>query len=152
MQNEIEFTLPERSDHPCVTVGILCEILKPTSATVIARYQQDYYTGKPAITLNQFGAGRVVYVGAVGDSQLYDLLARWLLPSIDGQQEFRLPSGVELAERQQGDKKVHFVLNHTNSVQALHLENHFTNLLTKQQLHGNVRLDPFDVLILEALE
>jgi beta-galactosidase len=152
MQNEIEFILPERSDHPCVTVGILCEILKPTSAMVIARYRQDYYAGKPAITLNQFGSGRVVYVGAVGDSQLYDLLAHWLLPSIDGQQEFKLPPGVELAERKQGDKNLHFVLNHTNIVQALHLENHFTNLLTEQQLHGDVQLDPFDVLILEALE
>lgn len=152
MENEIEFTLPNRADHPCVTVGILCEILKPTSAMVIARYRQDYYTGKPAITINQFGAGRVVYVGAVGDSQLYDVLAQWLLGTIDRQQTLVLPPGVELAERKQEDKKLHFVLNHTNSLQALHLENHFTNLLTKQQLHGDVQLDPFDVLILETQE
>jgi beta-galactosidase len=152
MQNEIEFTFPERADHPCATVGVLCEILKPRTATVLGHYRKDYYTDQPAITLNQFGAGRVVYVGAVGDSQLYDVLAKWLLGTIGGGQTFALPPGVELAERQQGDKKLHFILNHTDSPQALYLENHFTNLLSKQQLHGNVQLDPFDVLILEALE
>jgi beta-galactosidase len=152
MQNEIEFALPGRDDHPCVTVGTLCEILKPTTATVIGRYREDYYAEKPAVTLNQFGTGRVVYVGAVGDSQLYDVLAKWLLETVDGQQAFVLPPGVEVAERKQGDRNLHFVLNHSNSPQALHLENHFTDLLTNQQLHGAVQLNPFDVLILEALK
>ena len=66
MQNSLEFTIPELMKAASTNVGILCDILKPTSATVVARYIQDYYAGKPAITLNQFGKGKVIYVGAVG--------------------------------------------------------------------------------------
>src|SRR5215208_3925151 len=148
MQNEIEFTVSELADTSCVNVGILCDILKPTSATVVARYRQDFYAGKPAITLNQFGTGRVLYIGAVGDGQLYDVLAKWLLKKTTIQNAFTTPPGVEVSQRLQGSKTLHFVLNHKDSPQTIHLENHFTNLLSRQPLHGDVQLDPFDVLIL----
>jgi len=149
MQNEIEFTTPELAATPCVPVGVLCDILNPTTATVIASYRQDYYKGKPAITLNQFGAGQVIYIGAVGDAQLYDVLAKRLLATTGIHNEFRIPPGVEVTQRTQGEKRLHFVLNHTDKLQTVQLENHFTNLLNRQQLHGNVQLAPFDVLVLE---
>lgn len=149
MQNEIEFTLPELAETACLNVGILCDILKPTSATVVARYRQDYYAGKAAITTNQFGAGRAIYIGAVGDGHLYNVLAKWLLEKTSIQNTFTTPPGVEVSQSMQGDKTLHFVLNHLDTPQTIHLENHFTNLLSKQPLQGDVRLEPFDVLILK---
>lgn len=149
MQNEIEFTLPALVDSGCVTVGILCDILHPTSAAVLAHYRQDYYSGKPAITMNQFGTGRVIYIGALGDGQLYDVLAKWLLNTSGIQNIFGAPQGVEVSQRMQGDKTLHFVLNHTDTPQTIHIENHFTNVLNKQPVEGDVPLSPFDVLILE---
>jgi beta-galactosidase len=149
MQNEIEFTLPGLAENACVNVGILCDILKTTSATVLARYRQDYYAGKPAITLNQFGAGRVVYIGALGDGQLYDVLANWLLDTAGIRNTFTTPPGVEISQRTQGDKMLHFVLNHMDTPQTVHLKNHFTNLFNRQPFEGDVQLQPFDVLILE---
>src|SRR5215216_1314195 len=91
MQNDIEFTIPDLADTSCATVGVLCDILKPITAIVVARYRQDYYAGKPAITLNQFGAGRVLYIGAVGDRQLYEVLAKWLSNKTDVQNAFTTP-------------------------------------------------------------
>jgi beta-galactosidase len=149
MQNEIEFTLPELAEMSCVNVGILCDILKPTSATVVARYRQDYYAGEPAITLNHFGAGRAVYIGAVGDGELYDVLATWLLEITSIQTMFTTPPGVEVSQRMRGERTMHFVLNHQDTPQTIHLENHFTNLLTHEPLQGDVQLEPFGVLIFE---
>jgi len=85
MQNCIEFTISEL-EGARATVSVLCDILKPTTATVVARYTLDYYTGKPAITMNQFGLGRAIYIGAAGDAQLYDLVAKWLL-DVNGLQD-----------------------------------------------------------------
>jgi len=150
MQNSLEFTLPELTDAPCVTVSLLCDILNPTSATVVARYTQDYYAGKPAITLNQFGAGRAIYIGAVGDAQLYDLLAKWLLDTTGLQDAFATPPGVEVTQRAQGDKHLRFILNHNDSPQTIHLESSCMNLLNRKQLKGDVQVDPFDVLILAS--
>ena len=148
MQNSVEFTIPALMNGDCPTVRVLCDILKPTSAEVIARYTDDYYAGKPAITLNQFGAGRAIYIGAVGEAQLYDVLANWLLDTIGIQNTFITPPGVEISQRTQGDKTLHFVLNHKDIPQTIHLENRFTNLLNRQPFEGDVQLQPFDVLIL----
>ena len=148
MQNSLEFTLSELTDTSCPSVGVLCDILKPTSAAVIAHYTQDYYAGKPAITLNRYGAGRAIYVGAVGDAELYDLLAKWLLGISESRASFAVPTGIEITERRQGDKNLRFVLNHNDSPQTIQLDGLSINLLNGEQLNGEVQLAPFDVLIL----
>jgi beta-galactosidase len=148
MQNSLAFTIPELMNGDCPSVGVLCDILKPTSAVVLARYTQEYYAGKPAITLNQFGAGRAIYIGAVGEAQLYDLLARWLLDTTGSQDGLTAPPGVEIARRTQSDRSLRFILNHNNTPQTIHLENPCVNLLNGTQLTGDVQLAPFDVLIL----
>ncbi|HJR80864.1 MAG TPA: beta-galactosidase [Anaerolineales bacterium] len=150
MQNSLEFTVPELVDGACPTVGVLCDILKPTSAEVLARYTGDYYAGKPAITLNRFGAGRAMYIGAVGNPQLYDRLAKWLLDTTGLQNGLAAPPGVELARRTHSDGPLRFILNHNNTPQTIHLESPCMNLLDGMQLTGDVQLAPFGVLILAS--
>jgi beta-galactosidase len=140
MQNSLEFTLPEIMNGDCPPVRVLCDILKPTSAAVLARYTQDYYAGKPAITLNQFGAGRAIYIGAVGDAQLYGPLARWLLGTTGWQNGLAAPPGVEVAQRTNGNGSLRFILNHNNTPQTIHLESPCVNLLNGTQLTGDVQL------------
>ena len=72
-----------------MTVRCVMRYSQTDSATVLACYTEDYYAGKPAITLNQFGAGRAIYIGAMGDAQLYDLLAKWLLDITGVQDSYR---------------------------------------------------------------
>jgi len=148
MHNSLEFTIPELANADCPTVGVLCDILKPTGATVMARYTEDYYAGKPAVTLNQFGAGRAIYIGAVGDEHLYDPLARWLLNTTGLQDTFSAPSGVEVTRRMQGDQSLHFILNHNDKAQTIHFEKPYINLLNRMPCEGDVQMDPFAVLIL----
>lgn len=44
----------------------ICELIKPTTAEVIARYsdKKKFYNGLPVITVNNFGKGKVYYVGS----------------------------------------------------------------------------------------
>jgi beta-galactosidase len=150
MQNSLQFTIPELVEAPCMSVGILCDILKPVTATVVAQYMEDYYAGKPAITLNRYGAGNTVYVGTMGDAQLYDLLAKWLLNIAGLQDSFIVPPGVEVAQRTNGQKSLQFILNHNSSSQTIHFERPYANLLDGRKLSGDVQVAPFDVLILDS--
>jgi len=148
-RNELEFTLPELTSAPTASASVWCDILEPKRATVVARYTQDYYAGRPAITLNETAQGRVVYVGTVGDAPLYAALVGWSLSMIGVEPLLSVPEGVEVAERWQGDQRLLFLLNHTGRMQEVTLDGHYLNLLDgSAPLDGTVALAPKDVLVL----
>jgi beta-galactosidase len=149
MQNGLEFVLPELAATRPLSAGVWCDVLKPNGATVVARYTHDYYAGQPAITLNRWKAGQVIYVGTVGDESLYETLAGWLSKLAGVQPLLSAPEGIEVAERWQGDRRLLFVLNHTGQEQPVTLEGVYTDLLGGSTIEGVVSVAPRDVLVLE---
>jgi beta-galactosidase len=148
-RNELEFTLPELASAPTTFASVWCDILEPKGATVVARYTQDYYAGRPAITLNQIGQGRAVYVGTVGDAPLYRALVGWSLGMVGVESLLPVPQGIEVAERWQTDQRLLFVLNHTGRMQHVTLDRRYFNLLGGSPfLEGTIALAPKDVLVL----
>jgi beta-galactosidase len=149
MSNGVEFVLPELASAGTIPVGVWCDVLKPNGATVVARYTQDYYAGQPAITLNRFGRGQVVYIGTLGDDNLHLPLAGWLLNLAGLKPGLDVPAGVEVAERWQGNQRLLFVLNHTQHEQQVKLARRYRNIVNgAETLEGNVSLPPREVLIL----
>ena len=98
-----------------------CDILACDGAQVVARYTEDYYAGRPAITLNRYGKGQVVYIGTLGPAGLFEALAPWLLALGGVQPVMHAPAGVEVAERRQGERRLLFVLNHSGQAQTITL-------------------------------
>ena len=153
MSNELKFMLPELVSNSPVSVGVWCDVLKPITATVIACYSKDYYAGKPAVTLNQFGQGRVIYVGTFGGDELYETLAGWLMELAELRPLIQVPQGVEVTKRWQGEQCLIFILNHTTQEQKIPLDSRYIDLLKGTELTGGeISLAPRDVLVLvEAL-
>jgi len=150
MQNELEFTLSELAPSSLVPVTTWCDVLKLNGATMVARYTQGYYAGRPAIALNRFGQGRAVYVGTLGDASLYETLAGWLLDLADVQPLLVVPAGVEVAERWQGGQRLLFVLNHAEQEREIILDRRYTNLIGgSEPLEGTVTVPPRGVLVLQ---
>jgi beta-galactosidase len=120
---------------------------------VVARYSQDFYADEPAITLNQFGQGKAVYVGTMGNEQLCDMLGNWLV-NLAGVESFSSPDDIEITERRQGESRLLFLLNHTNQEQGVTLDGHYTDLLNNgsKPLTGTIDIPPRDVLILLQAE
>jgi beta-galactosidase len=148
VRNQLEFALPELgSPHP-VYASVWCDVLESNGATVIARYTQDYTAGKPAITVNQLGQGQVVYVGTVGDADLYEALADWLLGLAGVEPVLPAPEGVEVTERWQGASRLLFVLNHTGQAQEVDLNGHYVDILSGSASEGTVTIAPREVLVL----
>ncbi len=146
---ELEFTLPALTSAPPACASIWCDVLRPGTATVASRYTQDYYAGKPCITLNQFGRGQVVYIGTIGDAHLYGTLIDWLFNLSGVGPVFSAPEGVEVAERWQGDQRLLLLLNHTDGVQEVALDGRYVNLLAgSMTFQGTVTVAPRDVLVL----
>jgi beta-galactosidase len=148
MKNEVEWSLPGRVIDP-TPVEIWCDILRPTSAQAIAHYRQDFYAGKPAVTLNLYGEGQAVYAGTMGGEQFWDVLVGWLVNLAGLRPVMDTPPGVEAAERWQGEKRLLFLLNHTAQEQTIEIDAACTNLLDGGQFpSGKITISPRDGMVL----
>jgi beta-galactosidase len=144
--NQIQFDLPEL--NTAFPTSTLADVLEPKGAQVIAHHIHDFYAGKPAATLNQFGKGKVIYLGALGDGAYNESIARWVSNLAGIESLLETSAGVEVMERWQGEQAIVFILNHTAQPQTITLKSNFTNLLTYQTITGEIIIEPLDVLIL----
>lgn len=148
MSNSVEFALPEMAQTSRMPVHTWCDVLKPSSAEVVARYTQDYYSGRAAITRNKFGKGWVVYVGTVGDDPFYDALAGWFVSLAGVKPVLDAPEEVEVTERWQGERRLLFLMNNSRKEQEITLDGSYTDLLINSKLVGKVRVAPLEVRVL----
>jgi len=149
--NPLEFLVPELATRHPPVARVWCDVLRPTSADIIARYTSNYYAGKPAITLNQYGKGQVVYVGTVGDEALYQTMVDWFMGLSGVKRLIAAPEGVEVTERWQGERRLLFVLNHTDRKKEVTLDRSYKNLIGDgEDVGGTVTIGPRDVLVLIA--
>jgi beta-galactosidase len=131
---------------------VWCDVLAPTSAEIIASFTQDYYANRAAITANDYGQGKAIYVGTIGNDALYTRLAGWLLALINVHPPLDIPPGVEVTERWRENKRLLFVLNHSAQDQHITLDGSYTDLINGATFTGTLAIAPSDVLILDAGE
>jgi len=145
---KIQFRLPNLKD--AFETRVWSDVLESCGAEVIAVYAANYYAGKPAATRNSFGKGSAIYLGAMGGTDYYKAVIRWLLELVDLAPVLDVPAGVEVMERWQGEQQLLFVLNHTNVSQTIELAKSYTDLISDQRKEGAIELAPHDVLILSG--
>lgn len=112
-----------------------CDILVPETAETIARYTDDHYSGKPAVTINKYGSGKAYYIGTVCEKTFYNSFIKSILVDMGISYYDDLPDGVEITTRSGESSEVRFVFNNTNKQQNLILEG-------KQLV-----LEPFEMII-----
>ncbi|PWH12662.1 MAG: beta-galactosidase [Anaerolineae bacterium] len=144
MQNHLEFSLPGLTAQPSA-LGWR-DILRPATARVIACYGRDYYAGKPAIVLNQYGQGQVLYIGTFSDETLYEALTDWLLTLSNVSPVLPVSSSIEVTQR--GD--FYFLLNHSAQTETVQLPRKMFNLLTTQPVE-TLALAAHEVAILKSV-
>ena len=138
------FTMKSQPAH----ARLWCDILAPTTARVVARYQSQYYTGRAAVTLNRFGQGQALYVGTVGDAALHDAVISWLVEAAGLKPVLLTPEEVEATERWKGDRRLLFLLNHADQAKEVLIPQPMRELLSEQTVRQQVTLPPRGVLIL----
>ncbi|MBN1145752.1 MAG: beta-galactosidase [Anaerolineales bacterium] len=145
--NRVRFILPNLEEE--FTASVWADVLKPITATPVARYSSDYYAGQAAVTINAFDEGQVIYIGTLGDASFYENITKWVLDLADIKPLLDTPKGVEVTERWQGEQRLLFVLNHTGEKQMLELTKGYKDLLSDALLpEGFLTIESYAVLIL----
>jgi beta-galactosidase len=131
----------------------LCTVIHAETAEVLATYQRDFYAEQPALTVNQYGAGRAYYIASRNDEAFHKDFYHALLHELNLKRslETPLPNGISVQTRSDGQKQFLFVMNFNPSVQTVDLgQKSFTDVLTGQTRTGAVEIAGYDLLLLET--
>ena len=137
-------------DAPEAECGIWADILKPSSADVLATYSTGQYAGKAAITMNRFGKGKAVYIGADLAEPTLTRVLQTLSTAAKISRPFNVPPGVELTARSSGGQRWVFVLNHSSEAKKIALPGSFKDLITGEALSGETELSSYGVRVLQS--
>jgi len=130
--------------------AVWCDILKPTTARVLAEYAEDFYAGQPAVTLNSVGSGVVIYSGTMGDATFVESIVEYARQHTDVQSLLETPPQVEVTARWRGDQRLLFILNHADVTHEIKIEDGYIDLLSGQEQENILKLQPKQVMILQV--
>jgi beta-galactosidase len=132
------------------SVQVFAEVLHPTTARVIGRWQQDYLKDLPAATEQQLGKGKAIYYGS-----LFNLDAgRYLIKRFAGEIGLKpllaeLPEQVEVTRRTKGGADFFFLLNHGDSSTSVNVGEGFGDVITGEPATASLTLAPFGYRVLK---
>ena len=147
-ENHLTFkgAFPTSHLHPA---RLWCDIIEPKGCQILATYAKDFYAGHPAVTMNNFGLGKAIYIGTMSHQHFYNDLVLWLRQMCGLQPLLKVPENVEVSMRQKEGTRVFFLLNHQNSPVRIQFYKPMHDFLTGNTFSGNYDLPPHGVLVLD---
>lgn len=126
-----------------------CDIIEPHECEVLATFSQDFYAGRPAMTINSYGLGRAIYLGTVFPPAFYLDLVAWLRQLCNLHPLLKVPETVEVSMRQKDDLRLYFLLNHQATPVRINFLKPMHDYLTGNVFSGSYDLPPHGVLVLD---
>lgn len=131
------------------TASIWCDVLKSNGAEVIATYDSHYYKEMPAVTVNNYGKGKVYYVGCDLNSDAMNRFLEEIIHQVQISSVLKTKIyGVEIVEKEKDGKIYYIVLNHNNVAVNVSLEGEFTDLLSGRNVREELPLEIYGVVVL----
>ena len=129
----------------------LCDLIHTETAEVLARYGEDFYQGRPALTVNRLGDGFAYYVASRNKPPFHQEFIAQLIQvhQLSKVVEAELPHGVTAQLRTDGETEHLFVMNFTSESKSVSLGDAvLVDVLTKLQVTGDLNLEPYGVRVL----
>lgn len=107
----------------------LCDLVKVSTAEVLAVYEQDFYQGYPALTCNSYGDGKAYYVCTDAEQDFCSELCSSIGKEVQLTKYFEeVPRGIEVTARNSETSVYLFVQNYNTGWVKLELPAGFTVL------------------------
>jgi beta-galactosidase len=124
----------------------LCELIQLEGAQPLATYRDDFYAGRPAVTVNAFGKGKAWHVASRNDLAFQrDFFANLIdTLSLPRALNVELPPGVVATAREDGEQAFVFIQNFTAQQQSITLPPGYHDCLSDAAVSGALVLKPWD--------
>lgn len=130
----------------------MCDLIHAETARVLGEYTGDFYAGMPALTVNDFGAGRAYYIASRPEQAFLDAFYAKLLPEAGVQPlAGNLPTGVQVAAREGEQGRYLFFMNFSRKPAKVDLPAG-TDALTGEAVSGETELPVSGVRIVKCQE
>jgi len=128
--------------------NVWAEVLEPEGARTLFQYQQDHYAGRAAVTVADYGKGKVIYVGTLLEPRFYSELARHACGGAKLGLGPEIPPGVDFVVREGKRQTFNFVLNFSPDPRFVTLPGKYRDLLSDKSFDGQVSVPSLDLRIL----
>ncbi|MGN0621900.1 MAG: beta-galactosidase [Porcipelethomonas sp.] len=131
-------------------IKMLCEIVNVKTAEVLGTYKDDFYKGCPVLTVNEYGKGKVYYIGAFLDEEFFDRFLEKIFAecSIAKNLDTELPCGVTAGKRiaEDGTEYI-FIQNFTAEEKKLSLPYALHDLISGNDYNDSAVLVPYGAMV-----
>lgn len=127
----------------------ICDIVNLTTAQSLASYQDDYYQGRSALTLNSYGKGKAYYLSARAEGRFYQDFYDALVRELGIERSLGsspLPHGVTANIRKKDGNAIIIVQNYNNHPLRIKLEETLKDL-ESGEITRQIELEPYGVRI-----
>jgi beta-galactosidase len=131
-----------------------CELIHAETAEVLATYKSDFYTGRPALTVNSCGCGKAYYIAARTENRFLEDFYGGLISELNLMKalDSTLPEGVTAQLRTDGERSYVFLMNFSEEDKTVEVGNAvFKDILINETLQNQIALRPYGVKVLERL-
>ncbi len=137
-------------DGGTVPIRVFAEVLRPTTARVVAKWDRDYLKDLPAATEHQAGKGKAVYFGSLLNAEN----ARYLIKRYAAENQLKplltdIPEQVEVTRRTKDKTDFYFLLNHGDTPATANVGRGFSDMLTGEPAAASLLLGPFGYKVLK---
>lgn len=131
--------------------SFLCDVIHLEGAETIAVYGEDFFEGKPAVTVNQFGKGKAYYLATEPEEDFLDGFIEKICDDLKIHSLFETEGMVEVAVRENPKGKSIFVINHSDGTGTVNFGgNTYFDCLQEKEVDGKYLLKAREVLILKG--
>ncbi len=131
----------------------LCDLIHLEKAESLAVYRDDFYAGRPALTVNTFGEVKAYYIATKIQEEFYTDFYEKLINEAGLTRilmNTELPKGVTAQVRTDGVNQFMFILNFSDQEQMIDLDKqHYTDMETGLMVKGELSLPLYGVRILK---
>lgn len=129
----------------------ICDILELKGAKALGEYTSDFFSGKPALTCNEYGKGKAYYIASRNEHEFNKDFFNNLITelNIDKNLDVELPHGVTVTMRENEDNKYLFIQNYSDDEKIITLDKTYRSLLTGEEILGELKLKAYGIEIVE---
>lgn len=132
--------------HPA---QLWCDIIESKGCDMLANFTKDFYSGRPALTINEFGEGKAIYIGTTSHQPFYDDLIFWIRQQVNLYSLIKAPDSVEVSLRRKDDHLIYFMINHGLSPVRVPFLKTTHDFLSEKKFSGNHDMQAHGVLVID---